>query len=789
MSKMTERQFRKELVSAKSQISDGDVYTSPLFKTHLTRLANALVNRKTRKHLKVDFFWDLASEDIAFTDGSEIHLNGANDISLSLPSRKLKTLSYTGLIGHEVGHVLFSDFYALKQCMEYLQDKKFYPAVPTVTSVAHKKNLEEILFYFKDPKSMEITASVIAKTVGNINNAIEDAWMEEKMMERYPGDIKRGISLNAFRMMELTPSLQSMTDDNLAAFDIVFNLILQYVRCGTINNWEGLDNEYTEFIADIADMLDDAIVDDRINARLSTVNTIVVKMWQWLKEEIERIKKLPQMPQQSGSGSRKSSGGSKSNQKSDTGNAGGNQKSQSQPGGQKSSDSQSDSGAEKSASSDNDSTSDQKSDAGTADRKSKMPEPLTEQEQQALDELFNKMDKAAQSMGISKVPEGIKAPLIKFDANGQEQGNELTEAEASQSVENRKDFRKRVADEVQKCTEKEGGRFKTEGREAEFLDNLETFCEKDATDVGDINCLLKKMIEEQATSKVELDNEEKLKKDLETSLREADLTKLHNVPRTIKRMADVPDHLITEYKQIAPEVKKISVMLQKEMQHVLEQQDGYTERGLFIGKRMDKRLYRNDDRIFVKNHLPGDGLELAVALVIDRSGSMSSCYRIQKAKLAALVLYDFCTALDIPVAVYGHNVNERVNLYAYADFDSIDGKDRYRIMSLEPGGCNRDGLAYRYVGNRLEERPEMHKLLIMMSDGQPNDSGYGGAVARDDLYSAKCMFERRGIHTFAAAIGEDKDVIKTIYGNGFLNISEISKLPIQMVRLVQSFIR
>lgn len=769
MSKITESQFRKELVSAKSQISDGDVYTSPLFKTHLERLANALIGKKQKKRLKVDFSWDLASESVAFTDGSEIHVNGANEISLSLPSRKLKTLSYTGLIGHEVGHVLFSDFYALNQCMEYLQNKKFYPAVPNVSSVTLKKNLEEILFYFSDSKSMEVTAAVIAKTVGDINNAVEDVWMEEKIMERYPGDVKRGISLNAFRMMELTPSLQSMMDDGLAAFDIIFNLILQYVRCGTINNWEGLDNEYTEFIVDTADMLDDAIVDDRINTRLSTVNIIVVKMWQWLKEEIERIKKLPQMPQQSGSSSGNSSGGNKSDQKSDAGSAAdGNQKGQSQPDGQKSSEGQS---------------------GSDSDGKSEKPEPLTEQEQQALDKLFDKMDKAAQSMGISKAPEGVKAPLISFDANGQEQDSQQTEAEASRSVQNRKDFRRHVADEIQKCTEKEGGRFKTEGREAEFLDNLETFFEKDTTDAGDINCLLKKLIEEQAASKVELDNEKKLKKQLETSFREADLTKLHNVPRTIKRMVDVPDHLILEYKEIEPEVKKISAMLQKEMQHILEQQDGYTEKGLFLGKRMDKRLYRNDDRIFIKNHLPGDGLELAVALVIDRSGSMSSCNRIQKAKLAALVLYDFCTALDIPVAVYGHNVSGNVHLYAYADFDSIDGKDRYRIMSLEPSGCNRDGLAYRFIGNRLQERPEMHKLLIMMSDGQPNDSGYGGAVARDDLYSAKCMFERRGIHTFAAAIGEDKEVIKDIYGNGFLNISEISKLPIQMVRLVQSFIR
>lgn len=42
--------------------------------------------------------------------------------------------------------------------------------------------------------------------------------------------------------------------------------------------------------------------------------------------------------------------------------------------------------------------------------------------------------------------------------------------------------------------------------------------------------------------------------------------------------------------------------------------------------------------------------------------------------------------------------------------------------------------------------------------------------------------------TFAAAIGDDREVIEKIYGDGFLNISDLKKLPANIVRLVERYI-
>lgn len=44
--------------------------------------------------------------------------------------------------------------------------------------------------------------------------------------------------------------------------------------------------------------------------------------------------------------------------------------------------------------------------------------------------------------------------------------------------------------------------------------------------------------------------------------------------------------------------------------------------------------------------------------------------------------------------------------------------------------CNRDGMALRYVAEQLSKRPEQEKILMLVSDGQPSDSGYCGQEAK-----------------------------------------------------------
>ena len=197
-----------------------------------------------------------------------------------------------------------------------------------------------------------------------------------------------------------------------------------------------------------------------------------------------------------------------------------------------------------------------------------------------------------------------------------------------------------------------------------------------------------------------------------------------------------------------------------------------------------RNAVRNDGRLFYKLKLPNDRTDIAVAILVDESGSMSSADRITHARSASIILHDFCKGLDIPVAIYGHTEYDDVELYAYAEFDSIDNKDQYRMMDMSARSGNRDGAALRYVAERLMTRPEAIRLLIVISDGQPAADNYYGTEAEADLRGIKKEYSAKGIEMFAAAIGSDKPNIQRIYGDGFLDITNLEKLPVNLGRLI-----
>ena len=155
-----------------------------------------------------------------------------------------------------------------------------------------------------------------------------------------------------------------------------------------------------------------------------------------------------------------------------------------------------------------------------------------------------------------------------------------------------------------------------------------------------------------------------------------------------------------------------------------------------------------------------------------------------------IVLYDFCVSLGIPVTIYGHSTDYRgVALYSYAEFDSVDENDRYRLMDMIDRSGNRDGAALRFVAEHLAKRPENRKLLILISDGQPADTGYRGTAAEADLRGIKKEYARQNIVLFAAAIGEDKDAIQRIYQEGFLDITRLDDLPKNLTLLVKQYLK
>ena len=264
----------------------------------------------------------------------------------------------------------------------------------------------------------------------------------------------------------------------------------------------------------------------------------------------------------------------------------------------------------------------------------------------------------------------------------------------------------------------------------------------------------------------------------------------------VNRIASVDEDLIEQFDAISAPLLTISRQLQKSIaQQLQDQRRGGKQTGLLMGRRLDSHaLHRQDGKVFTKNALPNETPELAVALLLDESGSMCSADRCTYARASAIILYDFCRSLDIPVMVYGHSTGysstgDTVELYSYAEFEAIDHDDKYRMMDIAARGSNRDGAALRFVAEQLSKRPEDVKILVIVSDGQPADTGYYGTAAEEDLRGIKQEYQRKGILLVAAAIGDDKQNIERIYGDSFMDITDLNQLPVKLTGLVKRHIR
>lgn len=199
-------------------------------------------------------------------------------------------------------------------------------------------------------------------------------------------------------------------------------------------------------------------------------------------------------------------------------------------------------------------------------------------------------------------------------------------------------------------------------------------------------------------------------------------------------------------------------------------------------------------RVFARKRPPAEEPSLAVALRIDESASMSAFGRLDAAKQAAIALYEFCCGCGIPIMIYGDTADrsklEQMSIFAYVDFESKDTDEKYALMNIQARSNNRDGMALRIISDRLLNAPQKTKLIISISDGQPKAMpDYTGEKAVYDMKDTLQEYRRKGIQFLAAAIGQDKEAIRELYGTeNTLDITDLKQLPARLLQIIARFL-
>jgi nitric oxide reductase NorD protein len=159
-------------------------------------------------------------------------------------------------------------------------------------------------------------------------------------------------------------------------------------------------------------------------------------------------------------------------------------------------------------------------------------------------------------------------------------------------------------------------------------------------------------------------------------------------------------------------------------------------------------------------------------------------------------LFLFSEALNVTgdrFALHGFSSRNRshIRFYNIKGFDEkYDNKVRGHINAIRPGYYTRMGAAIRHATSLLEKEASSQKLLLILTDGKPNDlDKYEGRYGIEDTRQAVLEAEKLGLRPFCVTIDEQaEDYLPYLFGSRsyvlIRNAEELpKKLPLMYLRL------
>ncbi len=661
-----------------------EIFTSPEFAEHLQGLVNETmkIGGKATSEISVNVVTTPNSPP-GWTDGNDIYVNTINSVSshYTLPLEQFITLR--GICFHECSHVLYLDFNEEKKALKSIGDGKLYGELLVPQTAEDDLMMHEMEDALADPLYRPIFQQVFS----DVTNTIDDPHDEGKIIRRFGGIVEQGIVLARESLLRSFDYAENIVAGKGSDLEKIYSLMLEYARFETIMMRDQdaclKTQPLVQCVVSLAKPIATARWTDDMKVRFAQINEIMLKLWPYIKAELEKQKQQKKQEKQNQQG-------------------------------------------------DDDSKNPQGNQSGGNST------------QEAVQNILDQLQKVSQNQNVSAHP------------------NRRTSS--TEAVKNRQAAR--------------AGKQPARGEKTRTVNQDSAMKSAQAA----LDAVAKKVAERIAAAAMERD----LTSNLMMEIDQTAIGSSHSGKICAKRDLEVDASDIKLYERQMEDVKAYSKRLQRRMSDALRDlQEGGVAHHKQFGNRIEAQYaYRPDQKFYANKKLPQDWPSMAISILVDLSTSMRG-ERLNSAMKATMLLYDFATGLGIPVFVAGHNaVFGQVNYQIMADFEKVSENDKYRLAHMYLSGCNRDGAAIEVSSSLLAKRSEDVKLLFIISDGQPNDGNYKGETAKKDIQDILTKYRRKGITTFATAIGSDKDKIKAIYGDGYLDITDLTQFPKQLTNMV-----
>jgi cobaltochelatase CobT len=149
-------------------------------------------------------------------------------------------------------------------------------------------------------------------------------------------------------------------------------------------------------------------------------------------------------------------------------------------------------------------------------------------------------------------------------------------------------------------------------------------------------------------------------------------------------------------------------------------------RGRIEGSRLWKnRVYGHTSdagkRVYKDKHIR-NAMDTAVTILVDQSGSMSGS-KMCHAVASEVLLNDVLNSIRVKNEIIGFSHVRKSNLYIHKEFNEVVNRNELidRAMKSVNSSLNNnaDGEAILWAYERIKQRKEPKKVMIVLSDGQP----------------------------------------------------------------------
>ena len=787
-----------------AKITESVLFKSRAVSTALTNVSQYLFDTipfKTRKTIKVTANYDKKNSDVAYaTSESNIYVNFGNSYLDKNPKGKKNTtekkwLLGKGLVLHEIGHILFTNFNDMDNFQKAItaDQWKWQRPIKAGVSPDFNEKLKEVNAYLNisvHNRKQFMTA------FHYFNNIIEDGYIEEALMKSFKGDFVASLyELRDFQYEEFSTIERAMKDGR-SNFSIWQLMMLSYAKFGLIKVQdnstftEPLVKKFCNFLPSITD----CVTEDNSYARLDKILTLYIDMWDVVKENLvnitdeayeKMVKTLENLADSMGA----------ANQRGQAMNISKN--SDSEDSSENSENSLNRQITQLLAQSTNSGSEEGTSSSSTGEQGSEQDGKAKATDSSSGNESEGDNSDATEGTSASSTSE-----------QGSEQDGKAKAADSSSGNESESD-NSDTAEGAESSSTKEGKDNSSSSDDSQSKNDL-------SDNVTDYDSLLKtlskKLKEVQAEKEEDMQKtEQKAEQDISATKQNVAQDRVTEQARNVARQSD--EKMINSAIMDGPHAKvtyrlhdfspasckeayvkmnntysleRIGKKMAQKVKPIFEKKiKGAVYHGQHCGSRISIPHYQKDSSKPFDRIKKPEKISLSCTVIIDQSGSMYG-YKLESALRAAAIIKNFCNELKIPTMVFGHSSSyPTMDIYRFCEFDGSEDE----IYTLAAGNAHcgtRDGAALLYAVNKLKDRREEKKIIFIISDGSPCDYGYSGITAYKDIQGIIKSASAYGISFFAAAIDEDKESIAKIYGEDrFVDISNLDDLPSKMAYVLK----